>query len=80
MGRDFEKLSIENVCKPALRRAELGRDKGSNPLMMVTVKIITLIIDNPQIHWGLSILFPEELEVFLLFRYGEAHRAGDNCR
>ena len=56
LGRDFEKLSIENVCKPALRRAELGRDKGNNnPLMMMMVKIIMLIIDNPQIHWGLSI-------------------------
>lgn len=28
--RDFEKLSIENVCKPALRKAELGRDKGND--------------------------------------------------
>lgn len=30
LSRDFEKLSIENVCKPALRKAELGRDKGND--------------------------------------------------
>ena len=44
LGRDFEKLSVENVCKPALRKAELGRDKGM---------IIPHDDDknNPQIHW-----------------------------
>ena len=28
--RDFKKLSIENVCKPALSKAEHGRDNGND--------------------------------------------------
>lgn len=33
LGRDLEKLSIESICKPALRRAELGgtREIPDNP-------------------------------------------------
>lgn len=43
LDRDFEKLSVEKVYKPALRLAELGRDKGDD-------NTIIIIINIPQVH------------------------------
>lgn len=65
LGRDPETLPIESVCEPVLRRTELGRDQGNPRLSTNSLRLSFFIL--------------EELEISLLFRYGEARRSGDDC-